>query len=85
MVGLLPQRIEGSNRSTIQLISGHRGCGKSTELLRLADRMGRENFLVVYFAADDDIDMGDLVYTDLLLSIIKRLERTLSLKGIAFN
>ena len=85
VVGLLAQRIEGASRSTIQLISGHRGCGKSTELLRLADRLERENFLVVYFAADDDIDMGDLVYTDLLLSIIKRLERTLSSKGISID
>lgn len=81
-MGLLALRIEGSSRSTSQLISGHRGCGKSTELLRLANRLEREKFLVVYFAADEDIDMGDLVYTDLLLSIIKRLERTLSEKGI---
>ena len=61
-----------------QLISGHRGCGKSTELLRLVDCLEKMGFLVVYFAADEDIDMGDLVYTDLLLAIIKRLERTLA-------
>lgn len=82
VVSLLASRIERSSRSTAQLISGHRGCGKSTELLRLANRLEKENFLVVYFAADEDIDMGDLVYTDLLLSIIKRLERTLSEKDI---
>ena len=85
VMGLLALRIEGSSRSTSQLISGHRGCGKSTELLRLANRLEREKFLVVYFAADEDIDMGDLVYTDLLLSIIKRLERTLSEKGIKID
>ena len=85
IVELLALRIEGSSRSTAQLISGHRGCGKSTELLRLASRLEKEGFLVVYFAADDDIDMGDLVYTDLLLSIIKRLERILSEKGIQID
>ncbi len=85
VVGLLALRIEGSSHSTTQLISGDRGCGKSTELLRLANRLEKENFLVVYFAADEDIDMGDLVYTDLLLSIIKRLERTLSEKGIRID
>ena len=85
IVGNLAFRIEGSGRSTAQLISGHRGCGKSTELLRLVNRLEREKFLVVYFAADEDIDMGDLVYTDLLLSIIKRLERTLSEKGIRID
>ena len=85
IVELLALRIEGASRSTSQLISGHRGCGKSTELLRLASRLEKEKFLVVYFAADDDIDMGDLVYTDLLLSIIKRLERVLSEKGIQID
>ena len=85
VVGLLALRIEGSGRPTAQLISGHRGCGKSTELLRLVNRLEREKFLVVYFAADEDIDMGDLVYTDLLLSIIKRLERTLSENGIQID
>ena len=85
VVGGLAFRIEDSSRSTAQLISGHRGCGKSTELLRLANRLEREKFLVVYFAADDDIDLGDLVYTDLLLSIIKRLERTLSENGIQID
>jgi len=85
IVELLALRIEGASRSTAQLISGHRGCGKSTELLRLASRLEREGFLVVYFAADDDIDMGDLVYTDLLLSIIKRLERVLSDKEIQID
>jgi len=84
VVGLLALRIESSSPMA-QLISGHRGCGKSTELLRLANRLERENFLVVYFAADEDIDTGDLVYTDLLLSIIKRLERTLSEKGIKID
>ncbi len=41
--------------------------------------------MVVYFAADEDIDIGDLVYTDLLVSIIKRLERTLAEKGIKID
>lgn len=85
VVGLTALRIESSSLPVAQLISGHRGCGKSTELLRLADRLEKEKFLVVYFAADDDIDMGDLVYTDLLLSMIKRLERTLSEKGISID
>lgn len=54
--------------------------------MHLAERLEREKYLVIYFAADDDIDMSNLVYTDLLLSIIKRrLERTLSLKGITID
>jgi hypothetical protein len=44
-----------------------------------------KGYLVVYFAADEDIDVGDLVYTDLLMAIIKRLERTLAEKEIAID
>ncbi len=85
IVGFLAWRIEASSRPASQLISGHRGCGKSTELLRLVNHLEKKKFLVVYFAADEDIDVGDLVYTDLLLAIIKRLERALFEKGIKID
>jgi hypothetical protein len=68
-----------------QLISGHRGCGKSTELKRLVKDLETKGYLVVDFAADEDIDVGDLVYTDLLMAIIKRLERTLAEKEIEID
>jgi hypothetical protein len=71
VVGLLAWRIDSSSRPMAQLMSGHRGCGKSTELLRLVKDLEKKKFLVVYFAADEDIDMGDLIYTDLLMAIIK--------------
>ena len=75
IVSTLAWRIDSSNAPMTQLISGHRGCGKSTELLRLAKDLEDKKFLVVYFAADEDLDVGDLEYTDLLVAIIKRLER----------
>jgi hypothetical protein len=81
----LSLRIENSNQPLAQLISGHRGCGKSTELLRLVKDLEEKNFFVVYFAADEDIDVGDLVYTDLLMAVIKRLERTLAEEGIEID
>lgn len=85
IVNLLALRIDSSSHPLTQLISGHRGCGKSTELLRLVDCLEEMGFLVVYFAADEDIDMGDLIYTDLLLAIIKRLERNLAQKDIKID
>jgi hypothetical protein len=86
IVSLLALRIDSSpDRPMTQLISGHRGCGKSTELLRLVKCLEDKGFLVVYFAADEDINMGDMVYTDLLLAIIKRLERTLAQKDIKID
>ncbi len=62
-----------SKKATHQLFTGHRGCGKSTELRRLKERLGKAGFYVVYFAADDDLDPNDLIYTDLLLSIARRV------------
>lgn len=78
IVKTLAWRIDSSKGPMTQLISGHRGCGKSTELLRLVKDLEDKDFLVVYFAADEDLDVGDLVYTDLLVAIIKRLERSLA-------
>jgi hypothetical protein len=65
--------ISYSDKPTHQLFTGHRGCGKSTELLRLKKRLEGDGFYVVYFAADEDLDANDLTYTDLLLSIARRV------------
>jgi len=46
----LGTRLQRSNVKTCQLYSGHRGAGKSTELLRLKDALEKEKFFVVYFA-----------------------------------
>lgn len=65
-----------SNRYTCQLYSGHRGAGKSTELLRLKQDLEQKGCFVVYFAAvgeDGDIDAQDVQYTDILLSCTRHL------------
>jgi hypothetical protein len=65
--------ISYSDTYTHQLFTGHRGCGKSTELLRLQRRPEDDGFYVVYFAVDEDLDPNDMIYTDLLLSIARRV------------
>ncbi|WP_008308558.1 AAA family ATPase [Leptolyngbya sp. PCC 6406] len=65
-----------SNRYTCQLYSGHRGAGKSTELLRLKADLEAKGCFVVYFAAvgdDGDIDAQDVQYTDILLACTRHL------------
>lgn len=74
--------ISYSNRDTHQLLTGHRGCGKSTELLRLKDRLEKAGFYVIYFAVDDFLDPNDITYTDLLLSIGRRAEEVFREDGI---
>jgi hypothetical protein len=65
-----------SNRYTSQLYAGHRGAGKSTELLRLKADLEAKGCFVVYFAAvgdDGDIDAQDVQYTDILLACTRHL------------
>ncbi|HEY9600901.1 MAG TPA: ATP-binding protein, partial [Allocoleopsis sp.] len=67
-------RLQRSNQKTCQLYSGHRGAGKSTELLRLKDSLEKQKFYVVYFAADEeDIESEDAQYTDILLACTRHL------------
>ncbi|WP_442937280.1 hypothetical protein [Nostoc sp.] len=63
-----------SDRKTCQLYAGHRGAGKSTELLRLQKYLNEQGCFVVYFAADEqDIEPEDAQYTDILLGCTRRL------------
>jgi hypothetical protein len=71
-----------SDRKTCQLYAGHRGAGKSTELLRLQKDLDEKGFFVVYFAADEaDIDPEDVQYTDILLACTRNI--LTALKDIA--
>lgn len=57
-----------------QLLTGHRGCGKTTELFQLKHKLEEKNFFVVYFDAEETLDVSDLDYPDVLLAIAEQLE-----------
>jgi hypothetical protein len=66
--------IARSEEVTCQLYAGHRGAGKSTELLRLQDDLQNKRFRVVYFAADDgDLEPENTEYSDILLACARQL------------
>jgi hypothetical protein len=70
----LGRKIKLSQRMTCQLYAGHRGAGKSTELLRLQEYLQNQGCFVVYFAADEqDINPEDTEYTDILLACTRHL------------
>lgn len=51
------------------LFGGHRGCGKSTELRRLAAKLaGSERYFVVVIDALAELDVHNLRYSDILLA-----------------
>lgn len=62
---------------TCQLFTGHIGCGKSTELFRLKAELEQQGFYVVYFESSQDLDMGDVDISDILLSIARQVSESL--------
>ncbi|NEP13948.1 MAG: ATP-binding protein [Symploca sp. SIO2C1] len=62
---------------TCQLFTGHIGCGKSTELLRLKAELEQEGFHVVYFVSDQDLEMSDVDVSDILLAIARRVSESI--------
>lgn len=60
------------NVFTCHLFTGHIGCGKSTELLRLKKELENEQYHVIYFEADEDLDLANVEVSDILLAIARR-------------
>lgn len=67
---------------TCQLFTGHIGCGKSTELLRLKAILEDNGFHTVYFESSQDMDLGNIDVSDILLAIARRVSASLETVGI---
>lgn len=75
-------KITRSNHPTCQLYTGHRGVGKSTELLRLKKHLEQQQYFVVYFAADEqDIEPQDTQYADILFACTRHLVEAIKLNN----
>lgn len=70
------------NNPTCQLFTGHIGCGKSTELFRLKDNLEKQGYQVVYFESSQDLDMGDVDISDILLAIARQVSENLEASKI---
>lgn len=66
------------------LFTGHRGCGKSTELRRIQKKWNSE-YKVIYIEADAELDILDAEYTDLYLVIIKKVADELYKLNLNFD
>ncbi|MBD2292783.1 AAA family ATPase [Anabaena sphaerica FACHB-251] len=65
------------NTPTCQLFTGHLGCGKSTELLRLKAELEEQQFQVVYFESTRVLEMADVDVTDILLAVAGQVSESL--------
>jgi len=79
IIGKLKQKITffKPDEATCTLFTGHIGCGKSTELLRLQAELERSGFHVVYFESSEDLEMTDVDIADVLLAIARRVSQSL--------
>lgn len=67
---------------TTILFTGHRGCGKSTELKRI-QKQWEQDYRIIYLEVNTETDINDVNYKDLYLIVMKWIEfelRTLKLK-----
>ena len=78
IVRRVARKIRLADAATCQVITGHPGSGKSTELFRLqhhlqeADDAG-ERYFVVLVRADDHMDRNDVDFPEVLIAIIRQL------------
>ena len=59
------------------ILCGHRGCGKSTELLRLKDWADQHGFLAVHTEVDTHLGQIDLQFSDLFLLAATAVEEAM--------
>ncbi len=69
-VAQLARQITYSQSESVQFFSGFKGSGKTTELLRLKQRLGQEGYIVLYANALDYLNpSGPIDISDLLIAI----------------
>ena len=83
VVSMLERRIRRAATPTHLLFSGHPGSGKSTELLRLRERLKNpqgnsiDRFFPIYMDADDYVNRYDVELVEILLGIVSSVAECL--------
>jgi hypothetical protein len=79
-ISILSKRIGWAQREQQfhkQLFSGHRGSGKSTELLQLKGELEQQNYVVVFLDVEKLLDLAEITYQDVLLTIATGVVETM--------
>lgn len=74
----LRQKILLADGASCQVLSGHRGCGKSTELWQLRQSLEAPApdslpFFVVQVQAEQELDVNDIDFPEILIAIIRQI------------
>ena len=68
-----------------QLVTGHRGSGKSTELKCLQGRLDQAGFFTVYLDVAETLDLADVEYLDVLVAVARALDETARAKKLRIS
>ena len=80
LVDELANSIRLSATRTCQLVTGHRGSGKTTELRQLQNKLekGEQKLFVVFCEIDNDVDRNDVDFPDILIAIVRQIATQLN-------
>ena len=67
------------------LFTGHRGSGKTTELLRLQQELEANCFFTIYMDVEDMLDLGSLSYLDVLVAIARQVQTALEQRKLPLS
>ena len=82
---LTPKLIEEDENHYI-LFCGHRGCGKSTELNRIAEKLHRpDGYFVVHCNIVEDLDINNIEYVDILFLAARKIAEKLHERNVPIN
>lgn len=85
VVRLINRRLVLKKGKFLHLIfSGYRGNGKTTELFQLMYRI-EGKYKTLYFNAEDELDINDMKFPDLLLGIAKMVAERMEKEGLPLS
>lgn len=84
VVPVLERHIRLAAAATSQVLAGHKGTGKTTELylLKQALEVGDEKYFVVMVQSEDELDRNDVDFPDVLIAVIRQIADQLRTTGI---
>lgn len=79
-------KLIGEDENHYILFCGHRGCGKSTELNLIAEKLHRpDGYFVVQCNIVEDLDINNIEYVDILFLVAQKIAEALDKEGIAID
>lgn len=73
VLGRLQRKLLGDPDGNLKILfAGHRGCGKSTELVRLQKALSDE-FVILNYSIEQDLDKQNIHYIELFIASMERL------------